>query len=379
MRIEALAEKTQVYAMPAGVILAALVFFWWYVFADSFTDALVRASVVLIIAYPYLLHYAVPSAFKAGTLRAERAGIRLKNTDIFKKLEQVKVIVFNKTGVLTIGKPDITDFIVFDDLLPLSDALYLAASLESASAHPIGRAIAEKGATLRRSLATPFEFKEVSGMGVSGIVEGKHLEIGNLSYLEGLAASVGGRDMNFGRLQAEGKTVVFMFVEKKLTALIALSDPLRQFAKETIAALRARGKEVVLLTGDNKKTTDAIASLLGISNARAEVFPRDRARVIQELQKGEACGKRMVALVGDGSTGDAGARAAADVNICFCGNGGGKPDVICAKDDIRTVATLFADSKKTMLIAKVYIILQFAWYAIALPIAAVPLDFIFNF
>ena len=377
--LEILTEKARVYSMPVGVILAALVFFWWYVFADSFIDALFRAVIILIFAYPYLLRYAVPSALRAGLARAGSAGIRLKDVAVFTKLEQVDVVVLNKTGVLTAGKPEITDFVVFDDSLPLADALYIAASLESASTHPIGRAIAEKGAMLKRSLATPFEFKEISGMGVSGVVEGKHIEIGNLSYLEGLSASVGGKDVGLGRLQAEGKTVVFMFVEKKLAALIALADSPRPFAKEMVAAIRDVGKEIVLLTGDNKKTAEAAARALGIAETRVEVFPRERARIIGELQRsatGKAC---AVALVGDGSAGDAGARAQADVSICFCGNSRGSYDVVCANDDIRNVATLFVNTKKTMLVVKMYILLQFAWYAIALPIAsAIPLDFIFN-
>ncbi|OHA19552.1 MAG: hypothetical protein A3C08_02615 [Candidatus Taylorbacteria bacterium RIFCSPHIGHO2_02_FULL_47_18] len=377
--LEILAEKARVYAMPVGVILAALVFFWWYVFADSIVNALFRAVIILIFAYPYLLRYAVPSALHAGLARAARTGIQLRNASVFKKLEQVKIVVFNKTGVLTTGNPDITDFVVFDDALPLADALYLAASLESACTHPIGRAIAEKGLALKRSLATPFEFKEISGMGVSGVVEGKHIEIGNLSYLEGLAANVQGKDMGFGRFQTEGKTVVFMFIDKKLTALIALADSPRPFAKEMVAAIRDVGKEIVLLTGDNKKTAEAAAHALGITEMRAEVFPRDRARIIEELQKDVTGKARAVALVGDGSAGDAGARAQADVNICFCGNSRGSYDVVCANDDIRNIATLFVNTKKTMLTVKMYILLQFAWYAIALPIAsAIPLDFIFN-
>ena len=377
--LEILTEKARVYSMPVGVILAALVFFWWYVFADSFIDALFRAVIILIFAYPYLLRYAVPSALRAGLARAGSAGIRLKDVAVFTKLEQVDVVVLNKTGVLTAGKPEITDFVVFDDSLPLADALYIAASLESASTHPIGRAIAEKGAMLKRSLATPFEFKEISGMGVSGVVEGKHIEIGNLSYLEGLSASVGGKDVGLGRLQAEWKTVVFMFVEKKLAALIALADSPRPFAKEMVAAIRDVGKEIDLLTGDNKKTAEAAAHALGITEMRAEVFPRDRARIIEELQKDVTGKARAVALVGDGSAGDAGARAQADVNICFCGNSRGSYDVVCANDDIRNIATLFVNTKKTMLVVKMYILLQFALYAIALPIAsAIPLDFIFN-
>ncbi|TSC83806.1 MAG: copper-translocating P-type ATPase, partial [Parcubacteria group bacterium Gr01-1014_17] len=247
----------------------------------------------------------------------------------------------------------ITDFVVFDDTLPLPEALHLAASLESKSAHPLARAIVEKGKTLPRGLATPFEYKEVAGMGVSGVVNGKHIELGNLSFLEGLAGGVGGQNVGFGRFQNEGKTVVFMFVKKKLAALIAFSDTLRPFAKEAVAALVNLGKEVVLLTGDNKKTAEAIARQLNITTVLAEVFPQDRARVIKELQGAESA-RRLPA--------QAGTVAVVENNEIRVGEN----TVICAGDALQSVVSAFANSRKTMRTVKMYIFLQFLWYAVAL-------------
>lgn len=357
MRIEAWEEKASLYAVPLGVIIAALVFFYWYVFAGSFTNALWRSVSVLVVAYPFLLTRAVPAARTAGMARAARAGIRFRNTEAFERAARTSVVVFGKTGVLTVGRPDITDFIVFDDTLPLPEALYLAASLESKSTHPLARAIVEKGTMLTRArlpiggqaLATPFEYKEVVGMGVSGIVNGKHIEIGNLSFLEGLAGGVRGQDVGFGRLQSEGKTVVCMFVDKKLAALIACKDTLRPFAKETVAALMKQGKEIVLVTGDNKTTAEAFARSVGISAVYSELRLQEKTRVI--------------AVVGSGEV-----RAALHILFGnrFARQGESKWNIACAGDDIRSVVVAFDISKKTTLIAQLLIVSQFLWYAVAL-------------
>lgn len=350
MRIEALGEKASSYAIPSGVIVAAAVFFYWYVFAFSLENSLWRSVAVLIIAYPFILKRAVPAAFTSSMKRARRAGITFKDIASLENLNQASVVVFNKTGTLTVGKPEITDFVVFDDTLLLPEALHLAASLESKSAHPLARAIVEKGKTLARGLATPFEYKEVEGMGVSGVVNGKHIEIGNLSFLEGLAANVRGQDVGFSRFQNEGKTVVFMFMEKKLAALIACRDALRPFAKEAVAALTKMGKEVVLLTGDNKKTSEAVARQLDVKIIRAEVFPQDREHFIKELQeKGTA--RRTIAIVENNEI-------RVDTNT-----------IMYARDNMRNVASAFAVSKKTVLIVKLIVVLQFMWYAVALTLA----------
>lgn len=334
MWIEAWGEKASSYAVPLGVIAAALVFFYWYVFASSFDNALWRGIAVLIVSYPFILKHAVPATFVSGVMRARRAGIKFKDNASLKNLNQASIVVFNKTGTLTVGDPQITDFVVFDDALPLSEALHLAASLESKSVHPLARAIVEKGKTLPRGLATPFEYKEVVGMGVSGVVNGKHIEIGNLSFLEGLAANVRGQNVGFSRFQNEGKTVVFMFVEKKLAAFIAFKDALRPFAKDVVVALTKQGKEVVLLTGDSKTTAEAVACELGIPTIYSTLSPSDETRVISVVENNEI---QM------------------DTNI-----------VMYARDDMRSVVSAFAISKKTVFVVKLIIILQFLWYAIAL-------------
>ncbi|MDP3661627.1 MAG: HAD-IC family P-type ATPase [bacterium] len=341
-RIEQWGKKISSYAIPIGIIAAAFIFFYWYVIAASFFDAFWRSITVLIVTYPFILKYAAPYFLAAGIERARRAGIIFKDKASLEDLDRANVIVFNKSGTLTVGLPEITDFVVFDDTLPLIEALHLAASLESKSAHPLARAIVEKGKTLARGLATPFEYKEVAGMGVSGVVNGKHIEIGNLSFLEGLAEGGlrGQQDIGFGKFQNEGKTVVFMFVEKKLTALIAFSDAFRPFAKEAVAALATLGKEVVLLTGDNKKTAEAIARQLNITTVRAEVFPQDRARIIEELQGVVAVVEKNEIRMG--------------MNI-----------VMFASDDIRSVVFAFANSKRTTRAVKFAIIGQFLWYVIA--------------
>lgn len=339
MRIAVWADKASPYLPSAGIVAAAFFFFYWYVFAGSLENALWRSAAVLIVAYPFVLTRAVPAAFAKGVARAARAGIRFRNTEALTRAARASVVMFGKTGVLTVGRPEITDFIVFDDALPLPEALYLAASLERKSAHPLARAIVEKGALLSRALATPFEYRETIGMGVSGVVNGKHIEIGNLSFLEGLAASVHGQDAGFGRFQNEGKTVVCMFVDKKLAALIACKDTLRPFAKETVAALTRQDKKVALITGDNKTTAEAFARGLGISVVYSTLPPQDKTR--------------------------------ATLSILFdtgfiIENEGGEWDIKCAGDDIRSIVSMFAISKRTILIAKILIALQFVWYAIAL-------------
>ncbi len=343
VRIEKWGERAGSYAMSAGVIASAFVFFYWYVFASSFENALWRALAVLVVSYPFILKHAVPAVFTNGIARAARTGVIFTNIASLENAARATVVVFTKTGTLTVGAPQIIDFVVFDDTLPLVEALHLAASLESKSAHPLARAIVEKGKTLPRGLATPFEYKEVAGMGVSGVVNRKHIEIGNLSFLEGLAQTVHGQDVGAGRFQHEGKTVVFMFVEKKLAALIAFSDALRPFAKEAVAALIERGKKIILLTNDNRTTAEVIARPLGITEIRKDM-------------RGIETTVRPVALVENG-------------NIRVDSH-----KITYPRDALQSVAFAFANSKKTVRIATVCIFLQFLFYALALPlIAAMPL------
>ena len=370
--IQDLVDKISEYFVPAVVVLAILVFVGWYFLAElPFRAALMTTIAVLVISCPCAMGLATPTALVVGIGRAAKYGIILKGGEALEKAYKVTAIVFDKTGTLTVGKPVVTNFVMLPQaVVDEGEALFLAASVEQGSEHPLARAVIEKGKA-QGELVSPKDFKAISGYGVYGMVfdkgSDKKVEIGNPAYMQNLNINITSYQNKLDQLQGEAKTVVFMLVDGIPTAMIAMADTLKPFAKEAIAELKKMGKEIVMITGDNKKTAEAIGREVGIDRVMAEVLPQDKAAMVKKLQ-GEG---KSVAMVGDGIN-DSPALAQADVGIAI-GSGTDVAietgEIVLVKDDLRDVVTAIQLSGKT--IKKVWQNLFWAFFynVIAIPVA----------
>ncbi|MDY4337702.1 heavy metal translocating P-type ATPase [Streptococcus sp. 21WXBC0057M1] len=360
--IQDLTDKISGIFVPAVVILGLLTFWIWFVFlGESFVTSLLYGVAVLIIACPCALGLAIPTALMVGTGRSAKMGILLKNGTVLQEIQKVQTVVFDKTGTLTEGKPVVTD-VVGDE----GEVLSLAASLEDVSQHPLAQAIVNRASELGISLYPVENFQALHGKGVTGIINGKQVLLGNAKLLADLAIPHDYQE-RFDLLEKEAKTVVFLSVDGQLKGLIALQDVPKENAKEAIAKLKKRGLRTVMLTGDNAGVAHAIAEQIGIEEVIANVLPEEKAHEIHKLQKN---GK--LAFVGDGIN-DAPALSVADVGIAM-GSGTDiaieSADLVLTTNNLLGLARAFDMSKKTFN----RILLNLFWASIynliGIPIAA---------
>ncbi|MFS9214742.1 heavy metal translocating P-type ATPase [Streptococcus infantis] len=360
--IQDLTDKISGIFVPAVVILGLLTFWVWFVLlGDSFVTSLLYGVAVLIIACPCALGLATPTALMVGTGRSAKMGILLKNGTVLQEIQKVQTIVFDKTGTLTEGKPVVTD-VIGDE----REVLSLAASLEDVSQHPLAQAIVNRTSELGISLYPVENFQALHGKGVTGIINGKQVLLGNAKLLDDLAIPHDYQE-RFDLLEKEAKTVVFLSVDGQLKGLIALQDVPKENAKEAIAKLKKRGLRTVMLTGDNAGVAHAIAEQIGIEEVIANVLPEEKAHEIHKLQKN---GK--LAFVGDGIN-DAPALSVADVGIAM-GSGTDiaieSADLVLTTNNLLGLARAFDMSKKTFN----RILLNLFWASIynliGIPIAA---------
>lgn len=360
--IQDLTDKISGIFVPAVVILGLLTFWIWFVFlGESFVTSLLYGVAVLIIACPCALGLATPTALMVGTGRSAKMGILLKNGTVLQEIQKVQTIVFDKTGTLTEGKPVVTD-VIGDE----GEVLSLAASLEDVSQHPLAQAIVNRASELGISLYPVENFQALHGKGVTGIINGKQVLLGNAKLLADLAIPHDYQE-RFDLLEKEAKTVVFLSVDGELKGLIALQDVPKENAKEAIAKLKKRGLRTVMLTGDNAGVAHAIAEQIGIEEVIANVLPEEKAHEIHKLQKN---GK--LAFVGDGIN-DAPALSVADVGIAM-GSGTDiaieSADLVLTTNNLLGLARAFDMSKKTFN----RILLNLFWASIynliGIPIAA---------
>lgn len=361
--VDAISERF----VPAVVILSVLVFVGWFFFAAlPFRTGLIRMIAVLVISCPCAMGLATPTALVVGIGRAAKFGIILKGGEALEKAYKVQAIMFDKTGTLTIGKPQVTDIVRLDQSMNEDEMMRLAGSVEKGSEHPLARAVVERGEKTG-ALTDPQDFQAISGKGVTGTVSGKKVCIGNDYYMNDLHIGTVGAKRDLERLQNEAKTVVYVAVDGRLVALIAMADTLKPYAKEAIASLKNMGKEIVMMTGDNEKTAQAIGRAVGIDRVMAQILPQQKAEAVKKLQ---AEGK-SVAMVGDGIN-DSPALAQANVGIAV-GSGTDVAvqtgQVILVKDDLRDVVTAIQLSGKT--IRKVWqnLFWAFVYNVVAIPIA----------
>ena len=360
--IQDLTDKISGIFVPAVVILGLLTFWVWFVLlGDSFVTSLLYGVAVLIIACPCALGLATPTALMVGTGRSAKMGILLKNGTVLQEIQKVQTVVFDKTGTLTEGKPVVTD-VIGDE----REVLSLAASLEDVSQHPLAQAIVNRASELGISLYPVENFQALHGKGVTGIINGKQVLLGNAKLLDDLAIPHDYQE-RFDLLEKEAKTVVFLSVDGQLKGLIALQDVPKENAREAIAKLKKRGLRTVMLTGDNSGVAHAIAEQIGIEEVIANVLPEEKAHEIHKLQKN---GK--LAFVGDGIN-DAPALSVADVGIAM-GSGTDiaieSADLVLTTNNLLGLARAFDMSKKTFN----RILLNLFWASIynliGIPIAA---------
>ena len=312
--IQALADKVSAWFVPAVALIAIVAFAAWAMFGPepALSHALVNAVAVLIIACPCALGLATPMSIMVGTGRGATAGVLVKNAEALELMEKIDTLVIDKTGTLTLGKPRLTE-VVPNAGYEESVVLRLAASLERGSEHPLAAAIVE-GAQ-ERSVALPpaSEFKSHTGKGVTGIVEGRQVALGNKALLEDIGVDTAPLAAAADDRRAEGQGVMFVAIDGGLAGFVAVADPVKDTAAEAVAALRRDGVRLVMLTGDNQRTADAVARRIGgIDEVMADVLPEQKQSVVERLRKEG----RRVAMAGDGIN-DAPALAAADVGIAM--------------------------------------------------------------
>jgi P-type Cu+ transporter len=367
--IQKLADVVAGYFVPAVVLVAVLTFIVWALFGPepAMAYALVNAVAVLIIACPCALGLATPMSIMVGTGRGATAGVLIKNAEALEVLEKIDTLVVDKTGTLTEGKPRLISVIPVrgqDE----NELLYLAASLERGSEHPLAAAIV-KGAEERGvKLAETREFRSITGKGVVGSVDGKNVALGNAKLLEELKIKAGELWGQSEELRKEGQTVMYVVVDGAIAGLLGVADPVKQSTPEAIGLLHEDGIKIVMLTGDNRTTAEAVAKRLGIDQIQAEVLPEQKVEVVKRLQ----VEGRMVAMAGDGVN-DAPALAQAHVGIAM-GTGTDvaieSAGITLVKGDLRGIAKARHLSRGTMRNIRENLFFAFIYNALGIPIAA---------
>ena len=311
--IQKLADQVSGWFVPVVIAIAILAFAAWGIWGPEprLAYGMVAAVSVLIIACPCALGLATPMSIMVGVGKGANLGLLIKNAEALERLEKVDTLVVDKTGTLTEGKPAVTAIVPADDI-DEDNLLRLAASLERASEHPLGLAIVNAARERGLTLSDPVNVDSPVGKGLIGTVDGKQLHIGSAKYLQSVGVDTDAWTGRADKLRAEGATAILVGIDKRLAGVIGISDPIRKTTPDALAELARQGIKVVMMTGDNKVTADAVARRLGIDAVEADVLPERKSEVVSRL-RGEG---GIVAMAGDGVN-DAPALAAADVGIAM--------------------------------------------------------------
>jgi Cu+-exporting ATPase len=367
--IARLADVIASYFVPTVIGIAALTFVVWYFFGPTpaLTYAVLNFVAVMIIACPCALGLATPTSIMVGTGKGAEHGILIRSGEALETAHKLRVIVLDKTGTITRGEPSVTD-VVEAPGVRVEEVLRLAASAEKGSEHPLGEAMVRKAREAQLELEAPTDFSAIPGHGIEAVIAGKQVLLGNLKLMKDRGIPMNAMEQKAAGLSDDGKTPMFVAADGKLAGIVAVADTLKENSRTAIAALHQLGLEVVMLTGDNRRTAQAIARQIGVDRVLAEVLPEQKADEVKKLQ---AEGKK-VAMVGDGIN-DAPALAQADVGLAI-GTGTDvameSADITLISGDLRGVVTSIALSKATIRNIKQNLFWAFAYNTILIPVAA---------
>ncbi len=365
--IQRIADRVSAYFVPMVLAIAAIAFAAWLVTGSSFTSAMLAAVSVLIVACPCALGLATPTAIMVGTGRGAEMGVLIRNGASLETAQRLDTVVLDKTGTLTLGEPRVADVVPADGV-DQNAVLALAAAAEARSEHPLGEAIVRAASDRGLERGDAQGFQALVGHGITASVGGRRVAVGSALHMSELGIDVSPVVATARRLEGEGRTTAFVAEDGQVVGVIAIADTLRPEAPEAVADLRRLGLEVAMMTGDNRRTAEAIAAQAGIERVLAEVLPDAKAAEIRRLQ-GEG---RRVAMVGDGIN-DAPALAQADVGIAI---GSGTDIAMEASDmtlisgDLRRVAAPIELSRQTMRTIKQNLVGAFAYNVSLIPVAA---------
>lgn len=384
--IQKLVDQVSAVFVPIVIVIAALTFAGWYFFGppmpinadtSAFTRALINMVAVLVIACPCAMGLATPTAVMVGTGKGAEMGILFRNSEALERAGKVRVVVLDKTGTITKGQPAVTD-IVTRDSMDANALLSLAASVEKGSEHPLGEAIWAEATTRGLTLAEPDGFHAEAGHGVEAEVNGKKVAVGNLRLMQKRGYPLNGLESDVERLQSEARTAMLVAVDGQVRGVIAVADTIKDGSAEAIADLRRMGIKVVMLTGDNRKTAEAIARQAGVDEVIAEVMPDGKAAEIKRLQQEKGSTRKpgnVIAMVGDGVN-DAPALAQADVGLAI----GTGTDIAMAaapvtlmSGDLRGVTRAIRLSRQTLGAIKQNLFWAFFYNVLLIPAAVLGL------
>ncbi|SEL13234.1 Cu+-exporting ATPase [Carnobacterium iners] len=364
--IAKLADTISGYFVPIVIALALIAGLSWYVSGQSGVFVLTIVISVLIIACPCALGLATPTAIMVGTGKGAEHGVLIKSGVALETTHQVETVIFDKTGTITQGKPKVTDIVTSADFSK-EKLLLLAASAEKGSEHPLGAAIVLEAETKKVTLAKMHEFNAIPGHGIEGMIDGQRILLGNKKLMDERAISLGTLATTSDSLASEGKTPMYIAVDGQLAGIIAVADTIKESSVKAIERLNQMGLEVVMITGDNKRTAQAIAKQVGIERVLSEVLPEEKANEVKMLQSE---GKK-VAMVGDGIN-DAPALAQADIGIAI-GSGTDiaieSADIVLMRSDLMDVPTAIELSKATIKNIKENLFWAFAYNILGIPVA----------
>lgn len=375
--IQRAVDRVAAYFVPAVVVFALLTFLIWLLSGAGFVPALIRLTAILVIACPCAMGLATPTSIMVGVGKGAEQGILFKNSAALEQAHKITAVVLDKTGTITRGEPAVTDVVISDtgnlttDFAPgdpQAEILRLAASAERGSEHPLGEAIVRKAQEQGLALSTPAAFESIAGHGIRAQVDGHDVLLGNLRLMQREQIHLNGLEAKAQALQAQARTAMWLAVDGQASALIGVADTIKEGSREAVKRLHDLGLTVVMITGDNEATAQAIAAEVGIDRVFAEVLPGGKAGYVKQLQDEGY----VVAMVGDGIN-DAPALAQAQVGMAI-GTGTDvameTADVTLMRGDLRSVPQAIKLSKATMRNIKENLVWAFGYNTLLIPIAA---------
>ncbi len=368
--IQKLVNEISAYFVPSVMLTSLITFILWYIFgpAPQIAYAIYTSVAVLIIACPCALGLATPMSIMVGTGRGAREGVLIKSAEALEKLAKINVLVLDKTGTLTVGKPHVVDIMSFDHRYSQAELLSFAASLEQNSEHPLAEAILKKAQDKEIALKTATQFQSITGKGVIGQIADKTIALGNQALLQSLNIEIASHLESIEALRSLGQTIMFIAIQNELAGYIAIADQIKPDTRLILEALTRLQIKIVMLTGDNQQTALSIAKQLNIQDVKADILPQDKFHYIEELQKQGY----IVGMAGDGIN-DAPALMQAHVGIAM-GNGTDiameSADIVLVSGDLNGILRARHLSELTLTNIKQNLFLAFIYNTIAIPLAA---------